>query len=436
VSDMGNAITVTDIRKVYNIYDSPRDRLREVLSPTKKIYHREFWALDGVSFDVAHGETVGIIGRNGSGKSTLLQIICGILKPTTGTVSTSGRISALLELGTGFNPEFTGRENVYLSGALMGLGKDEIDARYQGIADFADIGDFINQPVKTYSSGMYVRLAFACAVNVDPEILVVDEALSVGDVFFQQKCFRKMAEFKERGKSLLMVSHDMNAVQKSCGRAVFLDNGRVMKAGDSREVINHYLETVLLKGERVRQKDFGEFPTGKRMTRQPSGEDRCMKKANYNKNEFRYGNFKARIVDFSMVDERCMEIMAVSSGGMVGFRYEVAYDEPVEFPVYGFTIKTKDGVTVYGNNTWYQGTVIEPKGRGDRVVVEFRQNINLAAGDYFISAGVAELAAEDAVPVDRRYDLAYLNVMPVDKSFGIANLFSKISVNDVNVSEG
>ena len=436
MSDMGNAITVTDIRKVYNIYDSPRDRLREVLSPTKKIYHREFWALDGVSFDVAHGETVGIIGRNGSGKSTLLQIICGILKPTTGTVSTSGRISALLELGTGFNPEFTGRENVYLSGALMGLGKDEIDARYQGIADFADIGDFINQPVKTYSSGMYVRLAFACAVNVDPEILVVDEALSVGDVFFQQKCFRKMAEFKERGKSLLMVSHDMNAVQKSCGRAVFLDNGRVMKAGDSREVINHYLETVLLKGERVRQKDFGEFPTGKRMTRQPSGEDRCMKKANYNKNEFRYGNFKARIVDFSMVDERCMEIMAVSSGGMVGFRYEVAYDEPVEFPVYGFTIKTKDGVTVYGNNTWYQGTVIEPKGRGDRVVVEFRQNINLAAGDYFISAGVAELAAEDAVPVDRRYDLAYLNVMPVDKSFGIANLFSKISVNDVNVSEG
>lgn len=429
------AITVNCVSKVYHVYDNPRERLKELLFLTKKKYYREFHALDGVAFEVGQGETVGVIGRNGSGKSTLLQIICGILKPTTGAVETTGRISALLELGTGFNPEFTGRENVYLNGALMGFSKEEIDAHYEDVLSFADIGSFINQPVKTYSSGMYVRLAFACAVNVDPEILIVDEALSVGDVFFQQKCFRKMADFRERGKTILLVSHDLDTVQKNCERAVYLDGGRLIKKGDSRDVINNYLETTLMKGEPARH-GTGDtvFKIGRKSRSAGAGqgiEDRCKQKPNYNVNEFRYGNLDAAIVDFSMLDEQVREITSVFGGETLNFRFEVDFRERVEFPIYGFIVKTKDGVTVYGANTWHMGVEVESKGPSDKVIVEFSQKMNLASGDYFISAGVAKLSDDDVVPLDRRYDFAYLKVMPVDKSFGLTNLFSDIKVKDL-----
>lgn len=428
----GVSIAVNEVGKAYRVYDRPQDRLKELFSISGKKYFNEFWALDGVSFEINRGETVGIIGRNGSGKSTLLQIICGILKPTRGTVETSGRISALLELGTGFNPEFTGRENVYLNGALMGFTKEEIDCRYRDILDFAEIGDFINQPVKTYSSGMYVRLAFACAVNVDPDILIVDEALSVGDVFFQQKCFRKIADFKERGKTMLLVSHSLEAIQKNCGRAVFLEKGRVMKVGESRDVINHYLETTLLKSETPHGDRKKDAP--RRARDIPEAEDRCRKKPSYNSNEYRYGNFKAAIVDFSMLDDAGRENTVVISGQPLRFRFEVAFEEAVECPVYGLTVKTKDGVLVYANNTWFSGMHVEPGNRGDSVIVEFRQNVNLAAGDYFISVGVAEQIKGENVPVDRRYDLAYLKVMPADRSVGIVNMFSTIEVRDAGAS--
>ncbi|MGC2423993.1 MAG: ABC transporter ATP-binding protein [Nitrospirota bacterium] len=436
MNKQGNAISISGVSKLYNIYDSPRDRLKELLPFTRKKYCKDFWALDGVSFDVAHGETLGFIGRNGSGKSTLLQIICGILKPTSGTAATEGRISALLELGTGFNQEFTGRENVYLNGALMGFTKEEMDARYDDIAGFADIGDFINQPVKMYSSGMYVRLAFACAVNVDPDILIVDEALSVGDVFFQQKCFRKMAEFKERGKTMLFVSHDLEAVRKNCDRAIFLDKGKLIKIGESRDVINNYLETVLL-GDKAPAKAGvadGAAPAAKSKT-PPPADDRCKFKRGYNKNEFRYGNYKAAIIDFSILDKDGGEVTAVSSGEVICFRFEVAFKDHVEFPIYGFIVKTKDGLTVYGLNTWHGGVPVSPKAPGESVTVEFSLGMDVGAGDYFLSAGVAELAGEDVNPVDRRYDLAYLNVMPVDKSFGVANLFSRVNIKNALMSE-
>ena len=427
---MKNAISISGVSKIYDIYDSPNDRLKELLSFTKRKYCKKFRALDGVSFDIAQGETVGIIGRNGSGKSTLLQIICGILKPTAGVVQTNGRISALLELGTGFNPEFTGRENVYLNGALMGFSKEEIDARYQGIADFADIGDFINQPVKKYSSGMYVRLAFACAVNVDPEILIVDEALSVGDVFFQQKCFKKMSEFKERGKTMLLVTHDLNTVQKNCERAIFLEEGKVIKIGEARDVINHYLEKTLLRGEDpVVSGDDRADLTGKGNAA-PTENDRCILKPNYNKNEFRYGNYKAVISDFGILDKDGREITAISSGEAISFRFEVLFRERVEFPIYGFMVKTKDGLTVYGINTWHEEVPVSPKAKGESVTAEFSLRMNVGTGDYFLTAGVAELQGDGVKPVDRRYDLAYLNVISVDKSFGVANLFSAIEIKE------
>jgi lipopolysaccharide transport system ATP-binding protein len=243
-------IRATHLGKCYEIYESPRDRLKQFVLPKiqrlmgrqPRRYYREFWALQDVSFEIARGETIGVIGRNGSGKSTLLQMICGTVSPTLGSVETEGRISALLELGAGFNPEFTGRENVYLNGAIFGLNKAEIDARFDNIAGFADIGDFIEQPVKTYSSGMYVRLAFAVSISVDPEILIVDEALSVGDARFQAKCMKRIKTIQQNGTSVLFVSHDVGSVRTLCERALWLDNGHLRMNGGVFPVTGSFME--------------------------------------------------------------------------------------------------------------------------------------------------------------------------------------------------
>ena len=219
------AIKVNDVTKVYALYSKPVDRLKESLSITKKSYHKDYYALKNISFDVKEGECVGLLGTNGAGKSTILKIITGVLNPTGGNVEINGKISALLELGAGFNPEYTGIENIYMNGTLMGFSRAEIERRMEDILDFADIGDFVHQPVKTYSSGMFVRLAFAVAINIDPEILIVDEALSVGDVFFQAKCYKKFEDFKKAGKTILLVTHSLGTVAKYCDRAIILDKG-------------------------------------------------------------------------------------------------------------------------------------------------------------------------------------------------------------------
>ena len=245
--DQNTVIKVDNVTKMYKLYDNPKDRLKEALIPTKKKRYKEHYALNGVSFDVKKGETVGIIGTNGSGKSTILKIITGVLNPTSGKVEIEGRISALLELGAGFNSEYTGIENVYLNGTMSGFSKEEIDERLDDILSFADIGDFVYQPVKTYSSGMLVRLAFAVSINIDPEILIVDEALSVGDVFFQAKCFRKFEDFKKQGKTILFVSHDLSSVQKYCDRVVLLNKGNKLAEGSARDMINLYKKVLVNK---------------------------------------------------------------------------------------------------------------------------------------------------------------------------------------------
>lgn len=234
------AIKVENVTKIYKLYDKPSDRLKESLGLTHKKCYVEHYALDQVNIEVRRGETVGIIGTNGSGKSTILKIITGVLNPTSGNIVINGRISALLELGAGFNMEYTGIENIYLNGTMIGFSKEEIDAKLQDILDFADIGDFINQPVKTYSSGMFVRLAFAVAINIEPEILIVDEALSVGDVFFQAKCYRKFEEFKEQGKTILFVSHDLSSISKYCDRVVLLNKGKKLAEGEPKEIVDLY----------------------------------------------------------------------------------------------------------------------------------------------------------------------------------------------------
>src|ERR1700693_5732057 len=235
------------VSKSYSIYDSPGDRLKELITPRRYQFHRDFWALRAISFDIRPGETFCIVGENGSGKSTLLQMVAGILLPTSGTVAVSGRVAALLELGSGFNPEFSGRDNVYLNGSILGLSTRQIDQKFKAIEDFAEIGDFIHQPVKTYSSGMVVRLAFAVAINVDPEILLVDEALAVGDIYFRQRCMRKVHELRARGVTILFVSHPTGAVKAIGDRAMWLDRGHMMDLGDPEPVISKYLAAMVEK---------------------------------------------------------------------------------------------------------------------------------------------------------------------------------------------
>lgn len=428
---MQNSIEVKDISKYYRIYARPADRLKELLSITKKSYHKEFRALDNVSLTVPRGETLGIVGKNGSGKSTLLKIICGVLTPTSGTVSTVGRISALLELGTGFNPDFTGRENAYLNGTVMGFTDEDMDSRIEAIERFADIGGFIDQPVKKYSSGMYLRLAFACAISVNPDILIVDEALAVGDVFFQQKCYRRISEFREKGKTILFVTHNMDAIQKHCDRAIMLEEGVLTETGVPKVVIDKYLR--VMTGRDVAEE---EMESAGVVSAAVAG-DRCRDKPNYNKNEFRYGNGAARVVDFVFRDSGGSEAVSVHSGESTVFRYEVEFLRPVERPIYGFMIKTRDGLKVYGANTKTAGVQVSPGRPGERVVVEFRQDMNLSAESYFLSAGVAEEAEGGIIEaLDRRYDLAYFKVTAVDESFGVANLFSGIEVNNGELESG
>ena len=248
MSETNAAITIDHVSKMYKLYRKPSDRLKDSLGLTRKKCYQEHYALSDVSFDIKKGETIGIIGTNGAGKSTLLKIITGVLSPTSGEVRTQGRISALLELGAGFNGEYTGMENIYLNGTMMGFTDQEIDARVEDILAFADIGDFIHQPVKTYSSGMFVRLAFAVAINIDPEILIVDEALSVGDVFFQAKCYRKFEDFKKAGKTILFVSHDLGSISRYCDRVVLLDHGRMLAEGGPKEMVNLYKRLIVHQG--------------------------------------------------------------------------------------------------------------------------------------------------------------------------------------------
>ena len=257
-----NAITVKDVTKVYRLYYKPIDRLKESLSLTHKSYHKDFYALNGLSFNVEKGQTVGIIGTNGSGKSTILKIITGVLTPTTGQVDVEGKISALLELGAGFNMDYTGIENIYMNGTMMGYSRKEMDEKLQDILDFADIGDFVYQPVKTYSSGMFVRLAFALNINVEPEILIVDEALSVGDVFFQAKCYRKMEEIKQRGTTILMVTHDMGSIIKYCDKVVLLNKGEFIAEGEPGHMVDLYKKILANQLDSLKEELESDYSGG------------------------------------------------------------------------------------------------------------------------------------------------------------------------------
>lgn len=427
------ALRVTGLSKCYHIYAQPRDRLLQPFARLLgRVLHREFWALRDVSFEVPRGQTVGIIGPNGSGKSTLLQIICGTLTPTLGHVERTGRIAALLELGAGFNPEFTGRENVHLNAAILGLTPAEIAERFDGIVAFADIGEFLDQPVKTYSSGMFVRLAFSIAINVDPEILIIDEALAVGDIRFQARCFRKFEELQARGKTLLFVSHSTEQIVRHCNSAVLLHQGRVHAQGEPKAVANQYMDLIF--GVEPKRCDVPAAAAAEAVSKPPLGEGplaafragagRFEQRVGYNNHEYRWGEQTAEIVDYLLETPTGYERNQVNAADEVSLYLRVGFRKEVAKPIYGLFIKLPDGVTIFGVNSkeWDGARHFDPRRAGETVVVKFTFQALLNSGDYFLSVGVAEDQYSEIVPLDRRYDAIVLHVVGTGRTYGIAEL--------------
>ncbi len=438
------ALRVLGVSKLYRLFDRPEDRMKEAILPrvqrllgrAVKTYHRTFKALDNVSFEVRRGETVGIVGRNGSGKSTLLQVVCGILQPTAGSVTVTGRIAALLELGAGFNPEFTGRENVYLHGAVLGLGREAVDQRFSRIAAFAGIGDFIERPVKTYSSGMFVRLAFAVAISLEPDILVVDEALAVGDEAFQRKCFASIASFQEKGGTILFVSHNAQTIIQLCDRALLFDAGELLIEGTPKAVVTQYQRLVNLsppEAKPVRQEikflrngatGVSSTPVGNGMARALMGHAGDEGEASPNspgveprsaqehfdpglvsQTVVRYESQGALIRDLRLLNARGEEVNHLEMGRHYTYEYFVDFLAPATNVGFGMLINSATGLGLAGATTAYHRAyatrAVEP---GSSAHVRFAFDCALLPGVYFLNAGVLGTSAGEERYLHRLLD--------------------------------
>lgn len=419
------AIEVSDVTKVYRLYERQRDRLWETLGLDRKKTYKEKYALNHVSFRVKRGETVGIIGTNGSGKSTMLKLITGVLTPTAGSIRVDGRISALLELGAGFNMEYTGIENVYLNGAMIGFTKEEIDARLDDIISFADIGDYINQPVKSYSSGMFVRLAFAVAINIDPEILIVDEALSVGDVFFQSKCYRKFEEFRRAGKTILFVSHDLSAISRYCDRAILLNQGDLIYDGTPKEAIDLY-KKVLVGQYEEKPAEQPEAADGEKREIQGIGSGSDLWKSRYpvNPSLVEYGEKNGEIVDYALLDENGLMTSNFLKGTVFTVRMKIRAHADILEPIFAFTIKNMKGIEICGTNTTMEHVPVPTMHDGDEHVVEFTQKIDLQGGEYLLSLGCTGYQDGMFRVFHRLYDVISLTVVSNRDTVGFYDMNS------------
>lgn len=415
------AIKVEHLNKVYRLYDKPIDRLKESLSLTKLTLHREHYALNDINFEIQKGETVGIIGTNGSGKSTILKIITGVLNPTSGKVEVFGRISALLELGAGFNMEYTGIENIYLNGTMIGYSKEEIDNRLETIVKFADIGEFINQPVKTYSSGMFVRLAFAVAINIDPEILIVDEALSVGDVFFQAKCYRKFEDFKKAGKTILFVTHDLSSISKYCDRAILLNNGAKISEGIPKEVIDIYKKVLVHQLD----KNNGNIDENNKET---DLEQEWKTNLNLNPNILEYGNKFAEIIDFAIIDNKNKITNNLVKGENWTIKIKVVFNKNIQDPIFAFTIKDLKGTEITGTNSMLEKINTDEQQVGNIVQIAFTQIMNLQGGEYLLSLGCTGYIDGDFTVYHRLYDVCNITVISDKNTVGYFDMNSEIKI--------
>jgi lipopolysaccharide transport system ATP-binding protein len=433
-SHQGFAVRVRNLSKVFRVYSRPSDLVREILTGTS--HHKDFWGLRDVSFEVAHGEVVGFVGRNGAGKSTLLKILTGTLDRTAGEVEVNGQVSAILELGTGFNAEFSGRENIYLGGLCLGMSRKEIDSKLASIIAFSELARFIDQPFRTYSSGMKSRLTFAVAISVDPDILIVDEALSVGDAKFQRKCFAKIDEFRQKGKTILLVSHEANTVTSFCSRAILLEKGSVLEDGNPGHVTKRYLEVLFGKDSELDDSavSFGESDSAETTTTrgepavgvgvgnftQTDSPLLSGRSVQGSPGERRFGSGQAEIVDFGILDASLRRVEMLESGKPYTIFQRILFHEDVPPISAGYLIRNVKGVDLFGVTNVSQGIPIPSQSKGDALETRTEIRMWLAAGDYFITFGVARL---DGLQYDSRNDAMHFRVT------GPGGLFSTSTVN-------
>lgn len=434
---IGPLIKATGIGKRYLGYAKPHHRLLQMAG--RKSYAKEFWALRNFDLEVWPGETIGIIGKNGSGKSTLLQMICGLITPTTGELEVNARVAGLLELGAGFNPEFTGMENVYLKAGLLGMGRTQVDAKLDSILAFAEIGDFVNQPVKTYSSGMFVRLAFAVAVAVEPDVLVVDEALAVGDAYFQRKCHRRIQELQEAGSTLLLVTHSTDAVERMCSRGVVVNAGSKVYDGPVRGAISDYLKLIF--GSHVAQ------PAGKAAAVEVVGEtgdqavnallasgtaDVLSQRSGYNRDEIRVGNGNALVADLHVVGQNGVPMLFPAQAAEILVKY--VFLIPLSRVIFGMQLRTPEGELVYSTNTFTETGEALHYEQGDVVVVRWKFQANLIPRQYLMMFGISQFDefGQETIAIDRRADVMVLAVLgDSGAAQGVANLHAKFEVETV-----
>ncbi|WP_130619631.1 ABC transporter ATP-binding protein [Dyella amyloliquefaciens] len=450
-------VTAEDLGKCYQIYAKPADRLKQMLYPrAARLVGRqmsplygEFWALRGVNFEVMRGETVGVLGRNGSGKSTLLQLLCGTVPHTEGQWSVRGRVAALLELGAGFKPEFTGRENVLISSAIAGLSEEEAEARMDKVIEFSELGDVIDRPVKTYSSGMYVRLAFAAAIHVNPDLLVVDEALAVGDARFQAKCFRRINEMKDQGVTIMFVTHATEQVAMHCSRALLLDGGRLLDDGHPRQVTNRYLDLLFGRSSTVRNRAEESMAKASDLARRAAhevGDDSLLgpvspkaesfvagtdsqgfkNRLTYNQSEYRWGDGRAEILDYLLVGNDSADPAMLVADEEAELYVRALFHTDIETPVFGFSIKTINGLMLTGCNSrdagegW--GTRYRSVRAGETVIYRFRFRPRFESSNYLLSLGIAVDNGGELTPVDRRYDSILVNVESREPFYGLVGI--------------
>ena len=472
-------ISVKKVSKVYRLYDRAIDRLLESISIRKKSYHKDFFALQDISFSVKKGEAVGIIGTNGSGKSTMLKIITGVLSATTGKVESRGSICALLELGAGFNQDYTGIENIYMNGTMMGFSKAEMDEKLPAILEFADIGDFVYQPVKSYSSGMFVRLAFALYISIDPEVLIVDEALSVGDVFFQAKCYHRMDELKRKGTTILMVTHDLGSVMKYCDRVVLFHKGEKVGEGLPGQMVDKYkkilagkdphaeqfmeeqnflgnvdeeaAETAGVAGTTGQDASIGNAgttgaedkagtagTTNTANTAEPASPEAgqsSQKPVGFMKDHLtlnpssqQYGNGKAEILDFGVLDKDGRPGNVLLKGEEFSIKERIVFHDDITAPIFTFTIKDKRGMDLSGTNTLFEGKEIPAVKKGDEYFCTFTQRMNLQGGEYLLSISCTGFEEGEHTVYDRKYDITSITVLSNKNTVGIYDMESEVTL--------
>ena len=422
---MDSVIEIKNISKIYNLYNKPSDRLKEALF-SRKSRHTEFAALNDVSFNVNKGEILGIIGKNGSGKSTILKIITSVLTPTSGECIVKGKIAALLELGAGFNMEYTGIENIYLNGQMIGFSKEEMDKKLQDIIDFADIGEHIYQPVKTYSSGMFARLAFSVAISVDPDILIVDEALSVGDVFFQNKCYRRFEEFRERGKTILFVTHDMGSVIRYCNRCVLLNAGKKVAEGKPQEMVDLYKRIMVGQWN---ENDESSEEVSSIQSSNVKNDQLWKDQISTNPDIEVYGDGRADIIDFGIFSDTGDIGNNVYKGDYYSVKMKVRINEDNLNPIFAFKLRDIKGTELTGTNTMLEDIDTSQCKKGDIVTITFRQKQYLQPGQYLVSFGCTAFEGDQFVVYCRNYNCCVLGVVAQKGTIGIFDSESEVSVS-------